>query len=50
MDQSAALAHKGRYIPLRGYVDDKDDLAFQLRKEVLVAIGEFGLALYSMSA
>ena len=36
--------------PLRGYVDDKDDPTFQLRKEELVTIGEFGLVSQSMSA
>lgn len=49
MDQSVTLAYKGSCAPLRSYVDDKDSLAFQLRKEVLVAIGEFGLALQYMS-
>ena len=48
--QCVGLAYKRRRTPLRGYVDDKDDPAFQLRKEELVTIGEFGLVSQSMSA
>ena len=48
--QGVSVAYEGRCAPLRGYVDDKDDSSFQLRKEELVAIGEFGLVSRSMSA
>ena len=49
--QGVGVTYKGgTCAPLRGYVDDKDDSSFQLRKEELVAIGEFGLVSRSMSA
>ena len=48
--QGAGVAYERRCAPLRGYVDDKDDPTFQLRKEELVTIGEFGLVSQFMSA
>jgi len=43
LDQGIALASQTKCVPLRSYVDDEDDLAFQLRKEEVAAVGEFGL-------
>ena len=48
--QGIGVAYKERCAPLRGHVNDKNDPAFQLRKEELVTIGEFGLVSQSMSA
>ena len=48
--QGIGEAYKERCAPLRGHVNDKNDPAFQLRKEELVTIGEFGLVSQSMSA